>query len=107
MARKVQTIVHLEDDLDGGRADHTITFGWDGTTYEIDLSNKNAKAFEKAVAVYVGSARRVRGTRGTRARSDRRSDLAQVREWAKQNGYTVSERGRVAAEIVEAYDAAR
>jgi Lsr2 len=80
VARKVQTIVQLEDDIDGGKADRTITFAWDGTSYEIDLSNKNARAFEKAVAVYVDHARRVRGARGTRARSGKRADLTQIRE---------------------------
>ena len=109
MARTVVTTTTLTDDLDGSTASSTITFGFDGTNYEIDLSKSNAKAFEKAMALYVGHARKVRNTRarsaGRRA-SARSHDLAEVRAWAASSGYEVSGRGRVAAAVLEAYDAA-
>ena len=41
MAQKVQVV--LIDDLDGGDATETVTFGLDGATYEIDLSEQNAR----------------------------------------------------------------
>ena len=53
-----KTVVTLVDDLDGGEADETVSFGLDGSTYEIDLSSANAGKLRDALATYVGSARR-------------------------------------------------
>ncbi len=106
MAQKV--VVHLLDDLDGSDADETVQFGLDGVSYEIDLSDANAGKLRDALAEYVGSARRVGGRRRRSARSEPRavSSAAEVREWARANGYQVSDRGRVPADVQEAYDAA-
>ena len=103
------TIVTLTDDMDGSKADRTVAFTWNGTSYEIDLSRKNATSFEKTLAPYVDAARKVRGG-SARARSSAtrsRTDLSSVRAWAKANGYDVSERGRIAATVVEAYNASK
>jgi hypothetical protein len=112
MARKVETIVTLTDDLDGGKADRTISFAFDGASYEIDLSKKNATAFEKVLAPYLGVARKAprAATGRTRAssgasRTRGRNDLAEVRAWAKANGHEVSDRGRIAQTVQDAYDA--
>jgi hypothetical protein len=109
MAQKVQ--VTLVDDIDGGAADETVSFSLDGKAYELDLSNKNAAAFRKAMAQYVENARRVgaRSTvRGTSRRRARGGDnrTAQIREWARAHGHKVNERGRIAADVVAAYDKA-
>ncbi len=108
MAQKVQVI--LVDDLDGGQADETVQFGLDGASYELDLSTQNAQKLRDAFAPYVGQARRV-GARGAgRKRSSRSSrgdtDASAMREWARANGYEVSDRGRVSATVTEAYKAA-
>lgn len=110
MAQRVQVV--LEDDLDGGKAEETVTFGLDGATYEIDLSKKNAAKLRDALAGYVGAGRRISGRRGSgggRARGRGRSatDSADIRAWAKENGYEVSERGRISAEVREAYNNAK
>jgi Lsr2 len=108
MAQRVQVV--LEDDLDGGKADETVTFGLDGTTYEIDLSKKNAAKLRDALGAYVGAGRRVAGRRGGgrgRGRGRSASDSADIRAWARANGYEVSERGRISAEVREAYNAAK
>src|SRR4051812_26268336 len=108
MAKKTITLVELTDDLDGSKADRTVAFSVDGTTYEIDLSKKNAAAFTKALKPYVDVARTVRGTRGRRASASRgrsRNDLADIRAWANGNGHQVSDRGRIPAAIIAAYDA--
>ena len=110
MAQRVQVV--LEDDLDGGKADETVSFALDGTSYEIDLSKKNAAKLRDALAQYVGAGRRVSGRRsgGGRARGGRGrsgSDSADIRAWAKDNGYEVSERGRISAEIRAAYNEAK
>lgn len=107
MAQRVQVI--LEDDVDSSPADETVTFGLDGVTYEIDLSTANAKRLRDDLASWVGHARRAGGRKTaarSTARTGRRRDLTAVREWARDNGYAVSDRGRVAAEILEAYDKA-
>lgn len=108
MAKKVVTTTEYTDDIDGSKAEGTISFGFEGTNYEIDLSKSNSRAFEKAMALYIGHARKVRGTRGrsTRAKASGKYDLGAVRAWAAENGYSVAPRGRVAADVLEAYDAA-
>lgn len=111
MAQKVNIV--LVDDVDGGDADETVSFALDNVSYEIDLSEKNAKALRKALDTYVSAARKV-GGRKSPGSSTRRSsgsgrskeELAEIRAWAQQNGHQVSERGRIKAEVLEAYDAA-
>ena len=109
MAKKVVTTTEFIDDLDGGPAVGTVAFGFEGTSYEIDLSKKNRTAMEKALKPYIDHARKPRVARKRRApasASTRRQDLPAVRAWAKQSGYEVSDRGRISQEIVDAYTAA-
>jgi Lsr2. len=106
MATQVQTT--LIDDLDGSEASETIKFGLDGVLYEIDLSQKNADKLRKAIAPFKEAARKATPPSKERSggRSRSRNDLADIREWAKENGFAVSDRGRVARDVIEAYDAA-
>ncbi|KAA9394135.1 Lsr2 family protein [Kocuria coralli] len=113
MAQTVKII--LEDDLDGGSADETIRFGLDGNSYEIDLSSANADKLRGAIRPFVAKARRStvankgRGgnTRAASSSSTRGNpDTPKIREWAKENGYNVSDRGRIHQEIQDAYYAA-
>lgn len=108
MAQKVQVL--LVDDVDGSAAEETVTFALDGVSYEIDLTAANAAKLRDALAEWVGHARKVGGrssrSSAPRARRASSSDAQAVRDWAKANGYTVSERGRISAEIKTAYDAA-
>jgi nucleoid-associated protein Lsr2 len=102
--------VRLIDDLDGESADETIEFGIDGKNYEIDLSNANAAMLRDALAAYVAAARRSGGRRrggsgGGAARRpaiDREQNQA-IREWARKRGMKVSDRGRIPAEVLDAY----
>ena len=107
MAQKVNIV--LVDDLDGTEATETVTFGLDGVSYEIDLNDGNAAALREAMSGYVGHARKVsggarRGRRSTGSASS--SNTKDVREWAKSQGMDVSERGRISADVQQAYDAA-
>ena len=106
MAQKIT--VALEDDIDGGPADETVRFGLGGTEYEIDLSTKNAAAFRQQLAPFIEHARRT--GRGQRRRPGRtvsnRERSADIRAWAKDQGITVSDRGRIAASVAEQYEAA-
>jgi len=107
MAQK--TVVLLEDDLDGGAADETVSFSLDGVAYEIDLSAKNASKLRDQLAGYVDAARRT-GGRTTRGRgrtagrgSSGQPSTSDIRAWARDKGLDVSERGRIPAAIVEQY----
>jgi hypothetical protein len=101
MAQKVQVI--LIDDVDGGPADETVGFALDGVHYEIDLSAARARELRAALEPWTARARRV-GARSSRgSRSGRSSDVAAIRAWAKENGYPVNERGRISAEVRQAY----
>ncbi|MCI0140220.1 histone-like nucleoid-structuring protein Lsr2 [Arthrobacter sp. KN11-1C] len=106
MAQKVKII--LVDDLDEGSADETVRFGLDGVSYEMDLSSANAGKLRDALAPFVAKARKTSTGRATRSRvaSGRNQDSAQIRQWARENGYTVNSRGRIQAEIQEAYQKA-
>jgi Lsr2 len=111
VAQKVQVI--LVDDLDGGSAAETVVFALDGTTYEIDLSSKNAGQLRASFATYVESARKSGAARGARrAGGGRRSaarsgnKTAEIRAWARDQKIKVSERGRIAADVVEKYNSA-
>lgn len=104
MVQRVQII--LEDDLDGGTAAETVKFGLDGASYEIDLSTKNAAALRKALAPYTASARKVSGRSRRGSAGKGTADAATIRAWANDHGYEVSNRGRIPAEVREAYQAA-
>jgi hypothetical protein len=106
-------VVILEDDLDGGDAEETVLFALDGSSFEIDLNKANAGKLRDALGKYVHAARKVsaraggRGRgRGTAVRAGGSGNTAKIREWARANGYEVSDRGRVPANITEAYEKA-
>jgi hypothetical protein len=105
-----QVNVVLVDDLDGNSATETVLFGLDGVSYEIDLNDRNAKKLRDALAGYVAAGRRVGGRQRSAGRTTRSSatsgsttDTAAVRAWAKSKGYEVSDRGRISAEVLDAY----
>lgn len=112
MAKKY--ITQLIDDLDNTvlEAGETIYFSLDGQAYEIDLSPANAEELRGALALYIAAGRPApsastgTATRNRSSAGSGRSDLAAVRAWARENNYSVSERGRIAALTLEAYDAA-
>ena len=104
MAQRVT--VEMTDDIDGTQAAETIAFGVDGTAYEIDLSKKNAAKMRRAFGRYIEHAGKAAvGRRTGRPRRDRHVSSA-VREWAKQQGIEVSERGRIPASVVSLYEQA-
>ncbi|KJK58307.1 MULTISPECIES: histone-like nucleoid-structuring protein Lsr2 [Actinomycetes] len=114
MAQRVQVI--LEDDLEGGSADETVTFALDGVAYEIDLKSVNADKLRGLLAPYVEKGRKQSGRLTTARRGAGRGagrpaaagapDTAKIRAWAKENGYDVNDRGRVPSNVREAYEAA-
>ncbi|PID53563.1 MAG: hypothetical protein CSA58_09790 [Micrococcales bacterium] len=110
MAQKVQLL--LVDDVDGGEAVETVAFALDGVSYEIDLNEDNAAELREGLSPWVGHARRVGGrVRRGRARTNRGAvdqvhDTGAIRAWARDAGYEVSDRGRIASTIISAYNEA-
>jgi hypothetical protein len=104
VAQRVQII--LEDDYDGSVADETVAFGLDGVEYEIDLSSANAASLRDALGPWVAHARKTGGRRRRSAKSTEPSSPSDIRAWAQTQGIEVSSRGRVSAEVREAYQKA-
>jgi hypothetical protein len=109
MARKIEVL--LVDDLDGGTAEETLTFSLDGAHYEIDLSTENANKLRTALQPFMekGSRQtRQAGSRGVKPvrNSSNRERSHEIREWAKNQGLKVNERGRIPAAVIEQYQAA-
>ena len=108
-----QTTVTITDDLDGSTNAKEVSFSLDGRSWVIDLSAKNRAALEKALKPYIAKAtEQGRGSRRGKAvrsssRAKSRTDLAAVRDWAKNNGHQVSDRGRISADVLKAYDTAQ
>ncbi|GAA2510982.1 Lsr2 family protein [Streptomyces gobitricini] len=112
MAQRV--VVTLFDDLDGGEAAETVTFGLDGRTYEIDLNPANAKKLRKTLAPYMAAGRKQSASRaGTGGGPGRpraaykhtslEPDPAAVRAWAQSNKMDVPARGRIPKRVYEAF----
>ena len=103
MAQKVQ--VFLVDDVDGSEASESVSLGVDGTTYELDLSDKNAKKLRDELGPWIKAARKTGGTRRPTTSSSN-VDLKAIRAWAAANKIELSNRGRVPANVIEQYKAA-
>ncbi len=112
MVQKTQIV--LIDDISGADADETVTFALDGVTYEIDLTAAHAAELRESLAKWIGHGRKAgRGTTtaaaprstGRRTSADR-AQLAKIREWARENGHQISDRGRVSSKILAEYEAA-
>ena len=118
MAQKVQVLLVCDLHADEVEGSETITFGLDGSSYEIDVCDDHAAELRDAFAPFVGAARRAgrsavapaqrrarSAARTTGGGSDKQR-VADIREWARANGHQVSERGRISSAVLAAYDAA-
>lgn len=107
MARQIRVV--LTDDIDGTEGAQTIEFALAGKAYTIDLNDANARKLEDALAPFIAKAEKVSGrsrSRGSSPRKASSSNTAAIREWARSNGYKVSERGRIPGDVTAAYEAA-
>jgi hypothetical protein len=105
-----KTVVTVVCDLphDGEiEGNETVSFSVDGTAYEIDVCSTHAKELHHSFSSYVEHARRVSG--GGRRRKTRsgpgRERSSEIRQWARERGDKVSERGRIPASIIQEYEA--
>jgi hypothetical protein len=114
-----QTTVRFIDDIDGSDAVGTVTFSLDNRAYEIDLSDENSdNKLREALAPFIEHGRKAGGRSGGRGRTrgqapmtetgarSNREETHAIREWARQNGHEVSDRGRISKSVMEAYKAA-
>ena len=118
MAQRVQVMLVCDLHDDEVEGTETVAFGLDGSGYEIDVCDDHASELRDAFAAYVGAARRAgrsapssgarrsRGNGRPAASGSDRQRVQEIRQWARDNGHTVSERGRLSASVVEAYEAA-
>ena len=112
MAQKITTL--FIDDIDGGAAEGTVRFALDGTEYEIDLNAKHSEELRSALGRYVSHARKVGGAARRAGRAAGRAgrgagstvNTTEIRNWARENGYDIKDRGRVPADLVAKYQAA-
>jgi len=115
-----QTTVTFVDDLDGSEASGTVEFALDGRSYEIDLSDENSAKLRDALQPFINAARRAGGRSSGRGRARgqgrgqgqpaaekpaaaNRQETAAIREWARQHGHQISERGRIPKSVRDAY----
>jgi hypothetical protein len=98
-------VVTLSDDIEGGEAAETVTFGLDGKFYEIDLSTANAKKLRGVLAPYVEAGRKRSKSGKTYRHTAVAPDPAAVRAWARSHGMEVPPRGRIPKRVYEAFNA--
>lgn len=101
-----RVVVTLSDDIDGGEAEETVTFGLDGRSYEIDLSQTNAKKLRKALAPYMEAGRKRARSGKAYKRTPVSPDPAAVRAWARSHKMDIPPRGRIPKKVYEAFEAA-
>ena len=114
MAQKVQVLLVCDLHDDETEGTETVAFGLDGSSYEIDLCEEHAGALRDDLASYVGAARRSGRSGGAAPRKSSggskpaksSSNVSEIRDWARKNGFEVNERGRIASTVLEAYEAA-
>ncbi len=96
----------VDDDLDD--ATETLDFSYRGADYQIDLSARNARALDKLLAPVLDAASHRRKSRPLTRRpvteTPSGAPVAKaVRAWAKNEGIELSDRGRVAADVMKRY----
>ena len=118
MAQRVQVTLVCDLHDDEVEGSETLTFGLDGSSYEIDVCEEHGADLRDVFAPYIGAARRAgraavapsrraaRGPRAARAAAPVQQPTVEIREWARANGHAVNERGRLPQAVVKAYEAA-
>ncbi|MFJ4866668.1 MULTISPECIES: Lsr2 family protein [unclassified Streptomyces] len=99
------------DDLTGQETDEGAvhTFTLNGVNYEIDLSPDSYDRMLEAFGPFLKAGRKVGNKKRSAVAPQSHTvgpSTAQLREWAKEQGYDINDRGRIPVAIREAYDAA-
>ena len=104
------TRTYMIDDLDGSEDDvSTVLFALDKKDYAIDLSAANAERLREKLAKFVDTATPVKSSKArlpgkTKPHTSERGTSQEIREWARANGYGVSDRGRISQAVWDAFD---
>ena len=105
-----QTIVLMQDDLDGSEGARTVSFGFQGKDYQIDLTEEHEAELREILTPYIDKGRpaprRTRTTSGKSRASSQRAERASIRTWAEEQGMDVPRRGRLPRAVIEAYERA-
>lgn len=83
----------------------TVEFSYRGISYTIDLSAREAEAFDNVMNKYIAAGNRVKSGR-TVKRTQAGPSAAEVRAWAQSNGHKVPDRGRIPQDVRDAFDSA-
>jgi Lsr2 len=111
MAQKVT--VEIASDLSGMSEASKVYFGWDGTSYEVDLTSEERAELANFLSHYVAVARKADTDGAKRGRPKASGAVAgsglnpderrAVREYAAANGVTLAARGRLPELAVTAW----
>jgi hypothetical protein len=113
MAQRFQVLLVCDLHGDETPGVETVSFSLDGSAFEIDVCEQHGATVRDAFAPFVAAGRRAGrggGASGRRRRGHRAAgsvDPAAVRAWARSHNVTVSERGRISADVLERYAASK
>lgn len=97
----------IVDDLDKQTEAKTVSFSLDKVDYEIDLNSTHAQQLRDALEPWIKAGRKVTGRRtrglGVSVNNEMREYNRRARKWALSQGKQISDRGRVAKELIEEY----
>ncbi|CAH0191339.1 histone-like nucleoid-structuring protein Lsr2 [Rhodococcoides fascians] len=120
MARQEITTYIVTDDFDGKDVEpelaHLVDFSFEGEDYKIELRPENYDKLKKDMQKWIAAGTPVKSKRGRKTlaagtsstpKKPSRTDLQDIRDWAKKQGIDVSDRGRIAQSVQDQYDAAK
>ncbi len=97
------------DDITGEPNARPVRFGLDGCEYTVDLTEDRARELTAMLAPYIEAGRLVSRLVPLAKRKGHKAATraADVRAWAKANGYAVNPMGAIPKALQRAYDFAR
>jgi hypothetical protein len=101
-----ETIIKITDDIDGSEDARTVKFGFDGDQYEIDLNESHYGELKDFLDRFIKAGTKTSSGKTQRASSPAkatREELQRIRAWAKEQGMTVNDRGRISQAVQDAY----
>lgn len=97
----VETLTRMRDDLTGELGAKSRTFGVGDNRYLIDLTDESWAAFLDLLRPYISAAQPALPREGESVESAEERRV--IRGWARVNGYSVGNRGRLSAQVLRAY----
>ena len=107
MARNIVQNVTLIDDMDGKvlpEGTEPVILSWDGRAVSAYLSEQNRDKVSKYLSKILENAETYAPVKPSSGTGRSRDELAALRAWARHEGYDVGERGRIASDVLTAWD---